>query len=323
MYAENAPPDSEPVTTEPAASPPEGWYLNPENSGEYRWWDGASWTHHVMPAQAPPAPGPASSTTVVIPEKRSVPPPRPLIDQSSGEVLMRLQPPQRLATLGWLAIALLVISALLSAVGIWQSLDRYSKTQDAATSLLGSVVNTHAMRKMFFTAPAVVGIQIFVSFILGVIFIVWFHRAYRNLQRRGFQLRFSTGSAAWSWFIPLFGLVRPKQIANDIWRADNDHVTPRSGVQVWQEERASASVHWWWALSLGGWLLVNVGARLVSAGAKEAITTESLLHLAAAGYLTLAVAEAVQIGAAILLVGFIRRTTARQDAARAARLAYA
>ncbi|MFJ6347202.1 DUF2510 domain-containing protein [Pseudarthrobacter oxydans] len=35
--------------------PPAGWYANPENLNQVRWWDGSHWTEHV---QAAPTPGP-------------------------------------------------------------------------------------------------------------------------------------------------------------------------------------------------------------------------------------------------------------------------
>ena len=39
------------MTTPPT---PAGWYPDPEQSGGLRYWDGANWTEHLTPAQAPP-----------------------------------------------------------------------------------------------------------------------------------------------------------------------------------------------------------------------------------------------------------------------------
>lgn len=46
--------------------PPAGWYADPSGGGQ-RWWDGAQWTSHVMPTDAPlsPAPAPASAQATV------------------------------------------------------------------------------------------------------------------------------------------------------------------------------------------------------------------------------------------------------------------
>jgi uncharacterized RDD family membrane protein YckC len=42
--------------TQPSWLPPEGWYPNPENPEQQRWWDGSAWTEHVA-VGAPLAPG--------------------------------------------------------------------------------------------------------------------------------------------------------------------------------------------------------------------------------------------------------------------------
>ncbi|MFF2050518.1 DUF1524 domain-containing protein [Leifsonia sp. NPDC058194] len=42
--------------------PPAGWYPNPENTAEMRWWDGTAWSAHTVPPGAVPAP-PAPTAT--------------------------------------------------------------------------------------------------------------------------------------------------------------------------------------------------------------------------------------------------------------------
>lgn len=42
--------------SQPPGLPPEGWYPNPENPEQQRWWDGQAWTEHVA-VGAPMAPG--------------------------------------------------------------------------------------------------------------------------------------------------------------------------------------------------------------------------------------------------------------------------
>ena len=50
-------------------------------------------------------------------------------------------------------------------------------------------------------------------------FVVWFYRAYENLRALGVEnLRWGTGWAVGGWFVPFLNFVRPKSIANDIWR---------------------------------------------------------------------------------------------------------
>ena len=59
--------------------------------------------------------------------------------------------------------------------------------------------------------------------------IAWTHRLYRNLEPLGFrELRFGSGWAVGGWFVPFLNLVRPKQIVNDIWRAGDPALGPRT-----------------------------------------------------------------------------------------------
>ena len=49
-----------PAAQIPAAQIPAGWYPDPSNAAQQRWWDGAQWTEHVSaPAYAAPAAAPA------------------------------------------------------------------------------------------------------------------------------------------------------------------------------------------------------------------------------------------------------------------------
>lgn len=32
---------------------PAGWYPDPQQQGQLRYWDGAAWTEHLAPAQQP------------------------------------------------------------------------------------------------------------------------------------------------------------------------------------------------------------------------------------------------------------------------------
>jgi hypothetical protein len=52
-----------------------------------------------------------------------------------------------------------------------------------------------------------------------VLFLRWFHRAYRNLDELApGSRRYGTGWAIGAWFFPILNLWRPKKIANDVWR---------------------------------------------------------------------------------------------------------
>ena len=65
------------------------------------------------------------------------------------------------------------------------------------------------------------------GFILTVIlFIAWFHRAYRNLEPLGQQQRYSPGWAIGGWFVPIGNWFIVKKEVNDIWRGTSPVGSP-------------------------------------------------------------------------------------------------
>jgi hypothetical protein len=58
------------------ANPPANWYLDPEDSTQYRYWDGCRWTDHRAPATAAEViPSPIETPTAVAPETATPPGP--------------------------------------------------------------------------------------------------------------------------------------------------------------------------------------------------------------------------------------------------------
>jgi len=82
----------------------------------------------------------------------------------------------------------------------------------------------------------------------AVAFLVWFSPAYKNLTALGADgLRFSSGWAVGAWFVPVLNLWRPKQIADDIWRASDPTEEADQG-DVWRNKAVPALLHLWWVL---------------------------------------------------------------------------
>ena len=137
------------------------------------------------------------------------------------------------------------------------------------------------------------------------VFLVWFHRLYSNLPALGAtELRFGRGWAIGAWFVPVLNLWRPKQIANDIWRAtDTDaDATPAA---PWPARPVGGVVHLWWGL----YLLSNLANQAVvmhGVGAETAaeLRTQALAETGAATLDALA---------AFVAMAFVVRLTARQE----------
>jgi len=148
--------------------------------------------------------------------------------------------------------------------------------------------------------------------VVTVTFIRWFRRAYRNLPALGVgTLRFRPAWTIWSWFIPFLGLFRPKQIANDIWRASDPEAPPAQGA-IWHENPVPTLFQWWWGVFILSNFLNNIAFRIDWRAHDVPAYSE-----AARAFLA---ADSVGLIGAILALFVVRRTTARQEA-RAARLA--
>jgi Domain of unknown function (DUF4328) len=96
-------------------------------------------------------------------------------------------------------------------------------------------------------------VQTGIFVIAAIFFITWFSRAYKNLGRLGVEaLRWREGWAIGAWFVPFLNFVRPKAIANDIWRGSDPQRQPRTDLLE------DTSVPWyfdvWWGLFIVGWI---------------------------------------------------------------------
>jgi Domain of unknown function (DUF4328) len=205
----------------------------------------------------------------------------------------------------WAIIAIAAV-AVIDVVAVWSGLDRYD--------LLGRIANggnftLDEANSSDNQETAIALLQILALIFGGVFFIRWFLDAYRNVNPLGGSRDFTEKWAGWAWFVPFLNLWRPKQIANDIWRAsDPEHANeiPRDDAPVW------GVVTLWWAF----WLAANFGSQIAARIAFSGDSAESLRN-ATAAYL---VGDSIDIVAAVLAIVVIRRITARQEE-RAARRA--
>jgi uncharacterized Zn finger protein (UPF0148 family) len=99
-----------------------------------------------------------------------------------------------------------------------------------------------------------IGLQVLILIPTGLVFLVWFNQAYRNLTRM--QVADLSWSGGWSiggFFLPLANLVIPCLVAQEIWRASRpEQDLDRS--RGWKKERWSAAITLWWLL----WIAANI-----------------------------------------------------------------
>ena len=173
-----------------------------------------------------------------------------------------------------------------------------------------SVVDAQAADDRQFT---IAGVQLALFAVTALAFIVWFYRAYVNLPALGAgDLRWGSNWAVGAWFVPFLNFVRPKSLANDIWRA-SDPALPRREIG-----RPSGPVPWWHHL---WWVLFLVGA-ILGRGAAQAFDDSQTLADRADAARYLIATDALGIVGAAGAIAVVFATTQRQRH-RAAELAAA
>lgn len=136
-----------------------------------------------------------------------------------------------------------------------------------------------------------------------VVFLMWFSRSYRNLERLGASnLRYGAGWSIGAWFIPVYNLWGPKKIANDIWRASDPDLATQAGDRWRDGPVPSLLFGSWWGL----WLLSNFGNATFD-------DPKTGAAVALAGFV-------ITVPAALLCAAVVARMTSRQEK-RAARVA--
>ncbi len=145
-------------------------------------------------------------------------------------------------------------------------------------------------------------------------------RFLREMRLAARGLRFAAGWAIGAWFVPILGLVRPKQVLNDIWRAsDPDLAADDDG--SWRRAPVPSVLTWWWLAFLASLIV-------------RAITTESVHTLAVMMTFGLAsrpldqvqptsgvqsLADLLTVVAGLLALRVVRIITTRQEARAAKR----
>jgi hypothetical protein len=138
-----------------------------------------------------------------------------------------------------------------------------------------------------------------------VSFLMWFHRAHRNLPALGAnRLRFTPGWAVGWWFIPFFNLVRPYEVMREIWYGSDPAVVPNHGTFP-RLPVGTALIGWWWGLFLIRCLVGNLVLQLQ-------MHCRSVQELVFLSWFIIAECAAT-VPAAWLAIAVVRRTTANQE----------
>jgi hypothetical protein len=232
-------------------------------------------------------------------------------------------PPKRLASVAWAAYAVLAFTILINLAYLVVSLVYADAVQTQIDEHSLSLQEAYDIEDAF----AIAGIAYLVSVVAGAVgFLIWFHRAYSNVPATiGRSARFGRGWSIGAWFVPILNLWRPKQIANDIWRAgDPDAI----GSDRWTSSPVGQLVHWWWALYLVATFVGAIGGGMLSTETvlSNSVTgpgvdplvgvqppTDGELRQEYAASIVFAISSALEIAAAMLAISLVTKASRRQD----------
>lgn len=143
-----------------------------------------------------------------------------------------------------------------------------------------------------------------VLLVTAIVWLVWQHRAQKNLEGLGAtRLRFTPGWAVGWWFVPLANLLKPFQTMRELWKASGDPYG-------WQTRTTSPLLGWWWGLYLGAQALI-----VIFAGVRDEAASDA--DLLAADWWAIA-ALAVRIAAATVAALLLWAVVTRQADTRTA-----
>lgn len=132
------------------------------------------------------------------------------------------------------------------------------------------------------------------SLFCAIAFLFWFRRAYGNTHALGLRGGYAPGWAVGGWFVPFLNLVRPAQIAFQMW-----------GMAGKERVGSNSIVGLWWAAFLIGNFVDNIGTRMVDGSSDSMMQT---------GLKILIGGDGINVVGAALAIVIVRRLTAAHEA---------
>ena len=105
----------------------------------------------------------------------------------------------------------------------------------------------------------------------AICFIMWFRRAYANLDQK-MNLRYSDGWAAGGWFVPILNLWRPVQMMSEMYRVANEVLNSNMPFNP-KTLRLGGIGAWWFA-----WIFNNLLGRISFQMSSKAVTLDEFAN---------------------------------------------
>jgi hypothetical protein len=233
--------------------------------------------------------------------------------QGTHRVVDPADQPRDLSGWAWCVYVSLGLLAIVMVARLVTALDLHSAATDG-----GDIVGKYRDYNRW---VAIDGLLFLLS---AALFIGWFFQAYKNLRRLGVQnLRHGNGWAIGSWFVPILSLVRPKQMANDIWRGSERGAEVSNG---WRLVPVPSLLHWWWGLFLAQGALVYWGQTMTQGGYDKLTTFGELssgFSQIETGTVIDVIGGLLGIAAAVVAILVVSMITEREDEIRSEAIANA
>ncbi|MGQ1948689.1 DUF4328 domain-containing protein [Geofilum sp. OHC36d9] len=157
-----------------------------------------------------------------------------------------------LLTFIWIVLGLEVISLISSGL-------QYDLLQIIANG--GEITNDAATANDL--REKIIAILYMIAYVIsGVLFIMWFRRAYFNLHQKVQKLSFDEGWAAGCWFVPFVNLYRPFQIMKELYEETRRIILDMDNTS--QIDLTTNFLGLWWTLWIANGILGQIIYRLSS-----------------------------------------------------------
>jgi len=227
------------------------------------------------------------------------------MDQNLGEILRSFSPVTPFSSghqRAQLAVLFLVLFIVLDVIALAAG---YSENALISGVASGQTI-TEAEAVANDSRQLIIGLLQFLEFVVtGIFFLMWIHRAHRNLPALGAQgLKYSPGWAVGGFFVPFLNIVRPFQVVKEIWKASGPDV--HSGdASSWQYSSTSPLLGFWWA----SWILFSFLGQI---GLRMSFRARSVDQLLIASRFNI-LSDALSAVCAVLVIVIIREIDARQE----------
>lgn len=157
-------------------------------------------------------------------------------------------------------------------------------------------------------ASGLLGIAFLIALLVtAILFLMWLHRAYKNLHAFGVQTEHSPGWVVGYWFIPIISLFRPYQKVNELFEKSDTLATQ---FRCNNQDADSSVVGWWWAC----YLISNFISYATFKMSYRGTTSDDIVFASAVEI----VSDILYITAAVLIIKIINTIDERQESCASA-----